>query len=69
MTFADRVDDAIRNGSTWIASRRWYGDKARSITAAQPETIVTVELPDAQAALATVRFSYGYGDDASYFVP
>lgn len=69
MTFAERVDDAIRNGAEWIASRRWYGDKARSLTAVEPETIVPVGLPDGRAALAIARFSYGYGDDTRYFIP
>jgi trehalose synthase-fused probable maltokinase len=69
MTFADRVDEAIRNAGDWIASRRWYGDKARSLTIVEPETIVTVELPVTQAALAIVRASYAHDDDARYFVP
>jgi maltose alpha-D-glucosyltransferase/alpha-amylase len=69
MTFADRVDDAVRHGAEWIASRRWYGDKARTAVAVEPESIVPVDLAAGRAALAIARFSYGHGDDARYFVP
>ncbi len=69
MTFTDRVDDAIRHAGDWVTSRRWYGDKSRSMIEVVPELIVPVDLPDSEAALVVARFRYEQGEDARYFVP
>ena len=61
MTFADRVDEAIRDSGDWATSQRWYGDKARSIAEVVPETIVPVDLTETQAALVIARFRYADG--------
>lgn len=69
MTFTDRVDAVIRDAGDWVASQRWFGDKARSITEVVPEAMRLVDLPETQAALVIARFRYAQGDDARYFIP
>jgi trehalose synthase-fused probable maltokinase len=69
MSFADSVTGAIEHSAPWITRQRWYGDKARAMTAIAAETVVPLELPGNPTALAIARFSYERGDDADYFVP
>lgn len=69
MTFADRVDAAIREAGDWISSRRWYGDKSRSLVEVEPELIVPVDQPEIEAALVVARCRYDQGEDARYFLP
>lgn len=69
MGFTDRASDAFAGSTGWITACRWYGDKSRVQISATPDTIVPVELDDARAAMAILRFAYERGEDSRYFVP
>lgn len=69
MSFENHARAALQQSTGWITSQRWFGDKARPITAVQPEVVDVVEIEGRQAALALVRFSFEWGPDARYFIP
>ena len=53
----------------WLAMRRWYGDKSRTIVQSSPTRLGVVDLQGAQAALFTVDLAFVDGAEATYFVP
>lgn len=69
MSFETRVIDALPQLAIRITEQRWFGDKARTVEHTVPEILDVVTLDGRKAALAIVRFSFGWGPDARYFVP
>ncbi len=69
MTFENHARAALKESTGWITSQRWFGDKARPVTAAEPEVVDVVQINGRQAAMVLVRFSFEWGPDARYFIP
>ncbi|MCO5214699.1 MAG: hypothetical protein M9950_00835 [Thermomicrobiales bacterium] len=59
--FTDNID--------WLVSRRWFGDKARSIVAIDVETADLVRCGDTAVILVVIRCEFEWGRPSRYFVP
>lgn len=69
MTHGDSTTVPTEQLVNWITRQRWFGDKARPITAARIEMSESVRAHSVPVVLRVVRFSFEWGPDALYFVP
>lgn len=69
MEIEHRTHEAVTRSASWIASRRWYGDKARTVQELSADAVVPVSSDAIYASLVIVRFSYDRGPDSRYFMP
>jgi trehalose synthase-fused probable maltokinase len=53
----------------YLPSRRWYGDKARSIASLSIDTVVPIDARDCVAALAFASIQFETGESARYMIP
>lgn len=53
----------------WLALRRWYGDKSRTIVTSASAELGTVQLPRAEVVLLALDLAFADGGIATYFVP
>lgn len=69
MSFENRTRNALQKSTSWITSQRWFGDKARQVTASEADVVQVVEIDGRHAALAVVRFTFDRGPEMRYFIP
>ena len=55
--------------AVWLAERRWYGDKSRTIMAVESTSHATIRIGDIEVVLTSVDLAYEDGGTATYFVP
>ncbi len=67
---AASVMSALTLGAaSWIAARRWFGGKSRTITGLTVDDLALDQLGDGYAGLALVRLAYDDGGEDQYFLP
>ncbi|MER3439483.1 MAG: hypothetical protein C4346_18885, partial [Chloroflexota bacterium] len=67
---ATALDQVCREAlPAFLPTRRWFGDKARIITAVQLAEAPVVAMDHGLLAPALVSIAFQRGDDATYFVP
>jgi maltose alpha-D-glucosyltransferase/alpha-amylase len=61
-------DDPASAGP-WLAVRRWYGDKSRTIVTSGATQLGTIPLGNSEAILIDLDLTFADGGEATYFVP
>lgn len=69
MSFASHIEMQIQDQLDWVTSRRWFGDKARSVTSVNVVVCDQVGIGEQTVLLNVVRFSFEWGPDSTYFIP
>lgn len=65
---ADYDDQNVRSLEAWLAQRRWYGDKGRTIVAAEPVFRIEIGLKQLDLIVEVVQLSYAAGPPSSYLL-
>jgi maltose alpha-D-glucosyltransferase/alpha-amylase len=63
------ITQVLARSEEWFASRRWFGDKSRTIAAIRPAVGPTVVSEHGFASLVTAEIAFADGGAATYFVP
>ena len=59
----------LGSGLRWLAGRRWFGDKGRSITSAAIDDLTIEWVGERFLALVLIRLRFADAEDALYFLP
>ncbi len=55
--------------AAWLADRRWYGEKSRTINDVQRTDLATVRVGEQDVVLASIDLTFDDGGGATYFIP
>lgn len=65
----DVVQQTLVGAGQWFTSRRWFGDKSRSIGSIRPRVGRAMKIHGGWLWFVHVEFTFLDGDSATYFVP
>lgn len=55
--------------TSWLAERRWFGDKSRTIIHVEPRNLATLHIGGHDVELTVVTITFEDGGKADYFIP